>query len=80
MVSEYVSTTRTGMALNVSAAVTAEPYVPETLEEMVRQRTASAPSSAAAWKAAWKAPGEGAAVWGRSLLPRQRSQNSVGVS
>src|SRR5580704_14458796 len=47
---------------------------------MVRQRTASAPSSAACWKAAWNAPGEGAAVWGRSPLPRQRSQNSVGVS
>ena len=54
--------------------------MPETLEEMVRQSTASAPSSAACWKAAWKAPGEGAAVWGRSPLPRQRSQNSAGVS
>ena len=46
----------------------------------MRQRTASAPSSAACWKAAWKAPGEGAAVAGRSPLPRQRSQNSAGVS
>src|SRR5580698_3169554 len=47
---------------------------------MVRQRTASAPSSAACWKAAWNAPGEGAAVEGRSPLPRQRSQNSAGLS
>ncbi len=54
--------------------------MPDTLEEMVRQRTPSAPSSAACWKAAWKAPGEGAAVWGRSPLPRQRSQNSAEVS
>ena len=46
----------------------------------MRQSTASAPSSAACWKAAWKAPGEGAAVSGRSPLPRQRSQNSAGVS
>ena len=52
----------------------------DTLEEMARQRTESAPSSAACWKAAMKAPGAGAAVSGRAPLPLVRSQNSSGES
>ena len=35
------------MEVKVSAAVTAEAYVAESFDEMVRQSTASAPSSAA---------------------------------
>ena len=68
MVTERVSTTRTGISVNVSAAVTAEAYVAESLEEMVRQSTASAPSAAARWNACMNMPGRGRGGFGQIAL------------
>ena len=79
MVSEKVSTTRTGTRAEGAGGGDGRAVGARHLRGDGRHSTASAPSSAACWKAAWNAPGEGAAVSGRAPLPRQRSQNSAGA-
>src|SRR4051794_39951987 len=77
IVSVLLSTTRTGtVSATDLAASSAAANVAERAEERLMQTTPSAPSVAAWRKASSNAPGEGAAVSGRTADDAQRDQNS----